>query len=159
MSAPQQAQTIGDLEEVAIFDGPMPTGVTVSRRGRIFVCFPRWDDPVEFTVGEVRDGEVVAYPDPTINQLRSNDDQHALISVQSVVVDPLDRLWLLDTGSPRYQPTAYGGPKLVGVDLDENRVFQTILFPQDVALPTSYLNDVRFDLRRGDDGMAFITDS
>jgi sugar lactone lactonase YvrE len=28
-----------------------------------------------------------------------------------------------------------------------------------VALATSYLNDVRFDLRRGKEGMAFITDS
>jgi sugar lactone lactonase YvrE len=34
-----------------------------------------------------------------------------------------------------------------------------ILFPQDVALPTTYLNDVRFDLRRGSEGIAFITDS
>jgi sugar lactone lactonase YvrE len=38
-------------------------------------------------------------------------------------------------------------------------VVQTILFPQDVALPTTYLNDVRFDLRRGAAGMAYITDS
>jgi sugar lactone lactonase YvrE len=28
-----------------------------------------------------------------------------------------------------------------------------------VALPTTYLNDVRFDLRRGNEGIAFITDS
>jgi sugar lactone lactonase YvrE len=56
-------------------------------------------------------------------------------------------------------PTSYGGPKLIGIDLKQNRIFQTILFPQDVALPTSYLNDVRFDLRRGKAGMAFITDS
>ncbi|MDF0682330.1 MAG: L-dopachrome tautomerase-related protein [Candidatus Nitrosocosmicus sp.] len=28
-----------------------------------------------------------------------------------------------------------------------------------MALPTTYLNDVRFDLRRGDEGIAFITDS
>ena len=34
---------------------------------------------------------------------------------------------------------------------------RTILFPQDVALPTSYLNDVRFDLRRGEEGVAYIT--
>ena len=28
-----------------------------------------------------------------------------------------------------------------------------------MALPTTYLNDIRFDLRRGSEGMAFITDS
>jgi sugar lactone lactonase YvrE len=34
-----------------------------------------------------------------------------------------------------------------------------ILFPQNIALPTTYLNDVRFDLRRGKEGIAYITDS
>jgi hypothetical protein len=33
---------IGHLETVATFNGPMPTGVTVSRTNRIFVNFPRW---------------------------------------------------------------------------------------------------------------------
>ena len=74
------------------------------------------------------------------------------MSVQSVVVDPADRLWILDTGSPLFQPTEYGGPKLVCVDLTEDKVIQKILFPQDVALPTTYLNDVRFDLRRVEQG-------
>jgi sugar lactone lactonase YvrE len=74
-------------------------------------------------------------------------------------VDSSNRLWILDTGSPMFQPTQYGGPKLVGVDLERNEVVQTILFPQDVALPTSYVNDVRFDLRRGTAGIAYITDS
>jgi Major royal jelly protein len=40
-----------------------------------------------------------------------------------------------------------------------DKVVKKILFPQDVALSTSYLNDVRFDQRRGSEGMAFITDS
>jgi sugar lactone lactonase YvrE len=79
--------------------------------------------------------------------------------VQSVVVDPADRLWILDTGSPMFQPTKYGGPKLVCVDLETNQVIKKILFPQNVALPTTYLNDVRFDLRRGQEGIAYITDS
>jgi sugar lactone lactonase YvrE len=81
------------------------------------------------------------------------------VSVQSVVVDPADRLWILDTGSPLFQSTQYGGPKLLCVDLTTDQVVKKILFPQDVALPTTYLNDVRFDLRRGSEGMAFITDS
>lgn len=139
----------GALEPVAQFHGAMPTGATVSQSGRIFICYPKWGDDVKFTVAEVRNGEPLAYP----------KDQAALVSVQSVVVDPLDRLWILDTGSPMFQPTQYGGPKLVCVDLKRDAILRTILFPQDVALPTTYLNDVRFDLRRGRQGMAFITDS
>jgi sugar lactone lactonase YvrE len=149
----------GRFETVATFDGPMPTGVTVSRTGRIFVNFPKWGDKVDFTVAEVKQGRVVAYPDAAIN--RSDEGQSAdhLISVQSVVIDPLDRLWIVDTGSIEFGPTSPGGPKLVGVDLTTDKVFKKITFPVDVALPTSYLNDVRFDLRRGEAGHAFLTDS
>jgi sugar lactone lactonase YvrE len=154
-------EPLGVLEPVARFNGAMPTGVAVSHQGRIFVNFPKWGDEVPFTVSEIRDGGemVVAYPDEATNQTNPNDPAAALVSVQSVVVDPADRLWILDTGSPMFQPTKYGGPKLVCVDLATNKVTRKILFPQDVALPTTYLNDIRFDLRRGSQGMAFITDS
>ena len=154
-----QHEALGQLEVVHRFEGAMPTGVTVSHTGRVFVCYPKWGDDVGFTVGELRDGEAVAFPDAERNDARSDADPERLVSVQSVVVDPADRLWLLDTGSPMFAPTEHGGPKLVRVDLGTDQVAQTVLFPTDVALPTTYLNDVRFDLRRGEAGAAFITDS
>lgn len=147
------------LEPVVQFDGAMPTGVTVSHQGRIFVNFPKWGDDVQFTVAELRNGRPVAYPSEAFNRTNEDDLAAALVSVQSVVVDPRDRLWILDTGSPMFQPVQFGGPKLVCVDLNTDQVIKTILFPQTVALPTTYLNDIRFDLRRGTEGMAFITDS
>ncbi|MBE1489954.1 L-dopachrome tautomerase-related protein [Plantactinospora soyae] len=149
----------GALELVCAFTGAMPTGVGVSRRGRIFVTFPKWGDEVGATVVELRDGTCQPYPDQAWNDPSGNDDAESFVSVQSVVVDPSDRLWVVDTGSPMLQPTRPGGPKLVCVDLDTDRVTQTILFPAEVALPTSYLNDVRFDLRRRSAGVAFVTDS
>src|SRR5215210_824134 len=127
-------EPMGALEPVAYFNGAMPTGVTVSHKGRIFVNFPKWGDDVSFTVTEIRKGETVAYPDESINQTNPADQAAALVSVQSVVVDPVDRLWILDTGSPLFQPTKYGGPKLVCVDLETNQVLKKILFPQNVAL-------------------------
>lgn len=154
-----EEKTVGLIESVATFKGPMLTGVTVSQDGRIFVNFPRWGDKVDYTVAEVRNGKTLPYPNTQINRLNKSKPSESLISVQSVVVDPQDRLWILDTGSIEFGPTSYGGPKLIGVDLKQNRIFKTILFPQSVALPTTYLNDVRFDLRRGKAGMAFITDS
>lgn len=52
---------------------------------------------------------------------------------------------------------------MVGVNLSNNTVFQTIVFPTTVAYGTSYLNDVRFDLRpnmtASGKGVAYITDS
>lgn len=152
-------EPLGVLEPVAYFHGAMPTGVTVSQHGRIFVNFPKWGDDVQFTVAEIKNGKIIAYPDESFNRTDPHDPAKALVSVQSVVVDPIDRLWILDTGSPLFQPTEYGGPKIVCVDLTKDQVIKKILFPQDVALPTTYLNDIRFDLRRGKEGMAFITDS
>ena len=54
-------EPLGALEPVAYFNGAMPTGVTVSHKGRIFVNFPKWGDDVSFTVAEIRNGEMVAY--------------------------------------------------------------------------------------------------
>ena len=142
----------GTIEVVATFDGPMPTGVTVSSDGRIFVNFPRWGDAVDFTVAELKDGKAVAYPDETFARFDKSRPGQTLVSVQSVVVDPSDRLWMLDTGSIEFGPPLPGGAKLVGVDLKTNRVFKTIPFPTDVALKTTYLNDIRFDLRKGKGG-------
>jgi sugar lactone lactonase YvrE len=153
------AEPVGHIEVVVTFNGPMPTGVTVSSKGRIFINFPRWGDEVEFTVAELKNGRPVPYPDAAFNRLGKDRPAKCLVSVQSVVVDADDRLWLLDTGSVEFGSTLPGGPKLVGVDLTTNKVFQTIRFPKDVALETTHLNDIRFDLRRGKGGVAFITDS
>lgn len=137
----------GNMEVVKTFNGPMPTGVTVSHKGRIFVNYPRWGDNVTATVAELVNGNEVPF------------QSDGLVSVQSVVVDANDMLWILDTGSIAFGPTKFGGPKLVGIDLSTNKVAKKILLPANVALPRSYLNDVRFDLRRGKGGMAYITDS
>ncbi|MCF6476125.1 gluconolaconase [Nonomuraea sp. MG754425] len=154
-----QDRPCGELELVHAFaSGPMPTGVTVSRHGRVFVNFPRWGDDVPATVAELRDGQVVPYPDERWNA-GSGELAGRLVSVQSVVVDPADRLWLLDTGSPLFQVVKPGGPKLVCVDLATDTVTRVVRFEPDVALGTSYLNDVRFDLRKGEDGYAYLTDS
>lgn len=169
---------VGHLEQVATFNGPMPTGVTVSRTNRIFVNFPRWGDDVPFTVAEVVNGKAVPFPDPKINDWpgRSTPDptqykdqeqnESHFVSVQSVVVDPANRLWVLDTGSPMLKNALPGGPKLVAIDLTTNKVVKRILLPTAIAGPTSYMNDVRFDLRIGSPagadgihGIAYITDS
>ena len=73
-------QPVGALEPVAYFNGAMPTGVTVSQQGRIFVNFPKWGDDVAFTVAEIQDGESIAYPDEAMNQTNPDDLAAALVS-------------------------------------------------------------------------------
>ncbi|MEV1144873.1 L-dopachrome tautomerase-related protein [Micromonospora sp. NPDC049799] len=97
-------EPVGELEVVHTFTGPMPTGVSVSHTGRIFVNFPKWGDQVPATVVELGDGAEVPFPDQAWNSPSADDDAQAFVSVQSIVVDPADRLWVLDTGSPMFQP-------------------------------------------------------
>jgi sugar lactone lactonase YvrE len=154
---PREA-AVGQLELVATFETNMPTGVTVSQKGRIFVTFPRWGDRVPFSVAEVRNGQPVAFPDAALHR-EDGPPADVIVSAQSVVVDPADRLWVLDTGAPNFGEPKPGGPKLLGVDLTSNRVVKTLRIPEGVALKNTYLNDVRFDLRRGSEGLAYVTDS
>lgn len=153
--------TIGTLEIVATLDGPMPTGVTVANNGRIFVNFPKWTgDSVEYTVAEIKHGNTFPYPNAEINRYSERDNAtDKLVSVQSVVVDPSgSRLWILDTGiiEGKLMP---GGAKLVAIDLGSDQIVRKFVLPAEVALPDVSINDVRFDLHRGKEGMAFITDA
>ena len=165
-SAPQSAtdQPIGRLETVATFPGPMPEGVTVSRNNRIFVNFARWGDDIPFTVAEIVQGKAVAYPNAEINNWPGRAlpnpnaftderiNQTHFVSVQSVVVDAANHLWVLDTGAPLLKNTVPGGPKLVCIDLATNKVIKTILITPETAGTNTYLNDVRFDLSVGETG-------
>ncbi|EPN66228.1 hypothetical protein A245_06794, partial [Pseudomonas syringae pv. actinidiae ICMP 19096] len=147
------------LEQVHAFYDAMPTGVTVTEAGRIFVNFPRWGDKVPFTVGEVRDGKVVAYPDLAVNHENPKDPGDGLISVQSVVADGKGRVWLLDTAAPEFAAPRPQGAKLVAVDLATNRIVKRLVFPDNVILPSTYVNDMRFDFRKGSQGTVYVTDS
>jgi len=177
------------IELVHLFYDEWPTGIAVSSTGRKFANYPGGLDYNDtntgnngkYTVAElVTNATESPYPSLEMNSppggainYTANPPTAAgyadyLIGVQSVVIDSADRLWIVDTGrvlneNGTLMLASYGGPKLVGVDLTTNKVFQTIVFPQTVAFPDSYLNDVRFDLRpnvtASGQGIAYLTDS
>ncbi|GIF77915.1 L-dopachrome tautomerase-related protein [Asanoa siamensis] len=149
---PLGAWVAADFELVADLDDLMATGVTAADSGRVFVSVPRWGDPVPYTVAEIVDGKPVPYPSRQVND-------ELLVSVQSVVIGPDGHLWALDTGSLAFAPWIDGGPKLVEVDLDTDTVLRVIRPRTEALTPTSYLNDVRFDLSKGAGGYAYLTDS
>ncbi|WP_053367865.1 L-dopachrome tautomerase-related protein [Bacillus sp. FJAT-27245] len=149
----------GKLELVYTFFGAMPTGVSVSETGRIFICFPKWGDEVKFTVAEIVDDKLQPYPNLQTNLFNPENIKMTFISVQSVVTDGRGTLWVLDTSAPNFSEPIKGGAKLVAVDLKTNTIRRVYSFTEDVVLPTTYLNDVRFDFRVGRAGYAYITDS
>jgi len=171
------------LEIVHLYYDQWPTGIAVSSTGRMFSNYPPFLDPTDnnYTVAELTGYSTeTPYPNLEMNQPPGGRINYTTIpptsaaspnhftGVQSVVIDPADRLWILDTGrtsSPNgtMLPAAYGGPKLVGVNLTTNEVFTTIVFSTVAAPADSYLNDVRFDLNpsltASGQGIAYITDS
>ena len=154
-----QAADARDVEVVARLSGPMPTGITVAAGGRIFVNFPQWGDRSALAVAELKNGKVVPYPDAATNRFDPAHPGATFSSVQSVVADGAGRLWVLDTGAPGFGVPIPGAAKLLAIDLDSGKIVRTILVKAPALLKTTYLNDVRLDLRQGRAGFAYITDS
>lgn len=149
------------LEIVHRFETIMPVGIAVTSDGRKFVSYPRWTDKGEWTLAELKDGKEVPYPSAGAFQMgHKNDPKSNLVSLQGLITDAKDRLWVLDTGTVEMKPVAPFSPKLVCIDTKTNTVTKTILLPESVAPEGTYLNDLRIDGRRGEgDGIAYITDS
>jgi len=137
------------------------TGIAVSRSGRVFVNYPRWNQPFDLSVAELgaAGAPIKAYPDDAWNRwdprLRIAPATR-FVCVQAIHVDALDRLWILDPASPRFEGVVPGEAKLVQVDLATNQVVNVIRFDAAVAPKESYLNDIRVDTQRD---IAYITDS
>ncbi|HTV72840.1 MAG TPA: L-dopachrome tautomerase-related protein [Candidatus Acidoferrales bacterium] len=148
----------GELELVYAFEKQMPVGFAFSRTGRLFVTYPRWEIPADFTLGEIADGVEQPYPDAQLPSL-SDDVENHIISAQGIVIDAKDRLWVLDNASLDFAPAKAGGPKLLCFDLATNTICKKIVFDQNVVPETSFLNDLRVDLSRGAEGTIYITDS
>lgn len=179
------ADTLGRdprLQVVHLYEDGFPTGIAVSESGRKFSCYPSGLDPATtytgsnnvYQVAELTDLDTeIAYPNASLSQppggaiARGKTPvtkglSNYLLSVQSVVIDFDDVLWLLDTGRVADPVTSArllaspGGTKLISIDLSTDDVTKTYLFPASVAKPRSYFNDVRFDTVRR---CAYITDS
>ena len=159
MDIPKRNDT-GIVEVEAVFNGPMPTGVAVSKKGRIFINYPKWGDDVQFSVVELKSNNTeVPYPNRYTNNYDSNNPKNTWLSVQSVYTDHLERLWVLDTGAPFFDTPNKEAAKLVSIDLETDEILDVYTFSESVLLDTTYLNDMRFDWKRGKKGTAFITDS
>ena len=128
-------------------------GIAVSASGRMFSNYPPALDPKNqaYTVAELfANNTEQPYPSAEINTPPAGRINYTnypptgtsytnyFIGVQSVVIDPADRLWILDTGRAATDngtqvPAAYGGPKLIGIDLTTDQIFQTVVFDPTAA--------------------------
>ncbi len=156
-SAP--AERTAALDLVASFDAQV-TGVAVAPSGRIFVNFPRWEQDVPISVAEItKDGTLRPYPDAEWNRWTDAaplSNANHFICVQSVTVDAQGFLWIVDPAAPGNEFNLDGGPKVVKVDLGQDRVVRVYPFNRNVCPQGSYLNDIRVS---PDGRTAYLSDS
>jgi sugar lactone lactonase YvrE len=149
----------GEAELVPVFQDNLSqfTGVAVSKTGRMFVNYPRWQGPHDSDVVEVQsNGIAQPYPDKDWNTWdKSQSGSNKWVCVQSVYVDDKDQLWVVDPAAPEMESVQNNGAKLVRIDLNSNRVVRIYNMTELVG-KNGYLNDVRVDTVSN---IAYLTDS
>lgn len=133
------------------------TGVAISKQGRMFINYPRWESPHEFDVVEVtRNGRQQPFPDMGWNSWdRGDGGSNRWVCVQALWIDDTDNLWVVDPAAPEMKEVQGNGAKLVDIDLKANEVHGVYNLTEVVGRH-SYLNDVRVDTRTR---TAYLTES
>ena len=148
-----------DAKLVPVFQDGLSqfTGVAVSKTGRMFVNYPRWQGPHEFDVVEVQsNGIAQPFPDKEWNSWHKDESgSNKWVCVQAVYVDDKDSLWVVDPAAPEMDTVQGNGAKLVRIDLKSNAVSRVYNFSE-LAGKNSYLNDVRVDTVSN---IAYLTES
>lgn len=115
---------------------------------RVFVAGPRWTGSKGPAVGLLdAAGKPQPYPDAAWNNWRHGADSgRAFVNVNAIHMDGKGGLWVIDSGAPDFggDPLPHGA-KAVQIDLRTNRVARVFEFGNDVALPGSYVDDIRFN--------------
>ncbi|XP_076381365.1 dopaminechrome tautomerase [Megalopta genalis] len=136
-------------------------------KGKMYLTMPRWKDGVPVALGVTSATPVNKVTAPALEafpswEMQKLGDCSAFQYVQSMEIDPIGRMWVIDTG--RVSPMAVETksacpPRLVILDLEnKGEILRTYEFPQHVARPaTAFLNDIVVDHEDG--GMAYISDS
>ncbi|RYD90165.1 MAG: hypothetical protein EOP50_16395, partial [Sphingobacteriales bacterium] len=132
------------------------TGVAKEEGGRLFVNYPLWNGPYKYAVVTATgDSTRQPYPDSATNIWKAGTaGAGKWVCVQSVFVDDSSRTWVLDPAAPKLGRVTAGGAKLVRMGRD-GAMERTYSF-NGVVSDTSYVNDVRVDVRRN---YAYLTDS
>ena len=129
-------------------------GVTTTPNGRRFVVVQP-QSPGQPSVAEITGGSPQPYPDTVWNSWQqAKDASKTFVGVNSLRVGADGALWAVDRGAPGIgKPLVAGGPKLVRIDLQRNRVSRVYDLGE-VAHGKSFVDDVRFN---GEN--AYLTDA
>jgi sugar lactone lactonase YvrE len=127
------------FEVVALLE-QAPGNIAVSQDGRIFVSQHQFHDPVYRVVEVLDDGTTRPFPDEAWASAPGADGR-GMAAVLGIQADPAGVVWMLDNGS---RP-----PRLIGWDLNADRLAKIITIPPPAAPEGSFLNDFALDTVNG----------
>jgi sugar lactone lactonase YvrE len=138
--------SFSEMDRVVTLEYPSGN-ISAATNGRIFFSyFPEGQSPVK--VAELIGNTITAFPDTAF--------QSKFVSVLSVRVDALNRLWVLDYANPALLGTLTTTPKLYAFDITTRALVHEFAFPKDIAVKDSVLNDMQVDVTRN---RIYITDT
>lgn len=151
------SQKIQEVINVASFKGQQVTGITVTKKGRMFVNFPRWRDNVRYSVVEVfNDGTFAPFPNEEWNLWNTDKKviSNQFVGIQSVVAFE-NKLYVLDTRNSKFSGVI-DAPRVFVFNLISNKLEQTFKLNKDDYHNDSYINDLRVDV---ENNKLYFTDS
>lgn len=140
---------------------PDPSGIAVSKTGRIFLGFPRHaDNHASFALAELVNGQLVPFPDKSYVYPSGKKYAEWLVSPHGIFIGDDNILWVLDDGKRAgIKEIPDGAAKVVGIDIDTRKIVASVVIPKTAMGDDSHLNDLRFDPTHGQKGTVYIANS
>lgn len=127
-----------DVEEVLQFT-LAPSALTSSPNGDWLVALDQREKPLLRAARLLKSGEVVPFPDASMST-PGPDSGLPLDALEAIAVSPEGIVWMLDNGR-RSEIT----PKLVGWNIEKNRLHRIIHLSPPAVIPGSFCTDLALD--------------
>lgn len=127
-----------EVEEVLQFS-LAPAALTTSQNGEWLVALDQREKPSLRAVRILKSGEVIPFPDRSMSTDES-DSRLPLDALEAICVGQDGIVWMLDNGR-RSETT----PKLVGWNIEKDRLHRVIYLHTPAVIPTSFCADLVLD--------------
>ncbi|HEY5892182.1 MAG TPA: L-dopachrome tautomerase-related protein [Chthoniobacterales bacterium] len=140
---------------------PDPSGIAVSKEGRVFLGFPRHaDNHQQFSLAELKDGALIPFPSRDYVYPSKKPFNEWSVSPHGMTMDGNDVLWVLDDGKRAgIKEIPEGAAKVVGINISTGKIIASIVIGREAMGDDSHLNDLRVDLTHGEKGTVYIANS
>ncbi|KAL5405592.1 hypothetical protein PMIN06_005108 [Paraphaeosphaeria minitans] len=137
-----------------------PTGLAIDPSLGLYLTYPRNSGPTPDNVVKCTSFDTEEpWPSAAIQNCTTGQNASTcFINVQNIVLDSVNQLWVVDSGIPPGEKSAFEyGAKIMSFSL-AGELLRTYIIPSELYYDNMNANDVRINNTLGEGGYAFITD-